>query len=74
MVDTSQAWWCIPLLLELGRQRQVVNYEFKASLVYTKSSRSARITQREPVSNNKPKHWYQPKGPTHERDLDAFQW
>ena len=37
MVVASQVWWHI-LVLELGRQRQVVNYEFKASLVSTESS------------------------------------
>jgi hypothetical protein len=37
----------MPLNPSLGRQRQV---EFKASLVYRVSSRTARVTQRNPVS------------------------
>jgi hypothetical protein len=46
----------------LGRQRQAI-YEFEASLVYKVSSRTARATQRNPVSikpnkqpNNKKNH------------------
>jgi hypothetical protein len=35
------------------RQRQVDLYEFKASLVYRVSSRTARATQRNPVLKNK---------------------
>jgi hypothetical protein len=43
----------MPLIPALGRQRQVDLYEFKASLVCRLSSRSARATQRNPVSTNK---------------------
>ena len=32
-------WWHTPLILALGRQRQVDLSEFKASLVYRMSSR-----------------------------------
>jgi hypothetical protein len=42
----------VPALL---RQRQVDLYEFEASLVYRVSSRTARATQRNPVSKNKNK-------------------
>ena len=39
----------MPLILALGRQRQVDLYEFKASLVYKVRTRSARaVTQRNP--------------------------
>jgi hypothetical protein len=37
-----------------GRGRQI--FEFEASLVYKVSSRTARATQRNPVSKNKTKH------------------
>ena len=46
----------MPLIPALGRQRQVDLCEFKASLVYRASSRTARaVTQRNPVSKNKRK-------------------
>jgi hypothetical protein len=41
-------WWCTPLIPVLGRRRRIS--EFKASLVYRVSSRTARATQRNPVS------------------------
>jgi hypothetical protein len=47
----SQVWWCTPLIPALGRQRQAIS-EFEASLVYRVSSRTARATQRNPVSKN----------------------
>ena len=47
--------WHIPLVLALRRQRQADLCEFKASLVYRESSRTARATQRNPVSQNKTK-------------------
>jgi hypothetical protein len=44
------------LIPTLGRQRQVDLCEFEASLVYRVSSRTARDTQRNPVSKKtKPK-------------------
>ena len=39
------------LILVPGRQRQVDLSEFEASLVYRVSSKTARATQRNPVSN-----------------------
>jgi hypothetical protein len=47
-------WWPTPLITALGRQRQAIS-EFEASLVYKVSSRTARATQRNPVSKNKTK-------------------
>jgi hypothetical protein len=41
----------MPLIPVLGRQRQTDLCEFKASLIYRLSSRIARATQRNPVSN-----------------------
>ena len=49
-------WWCTPLIPAIGvgvggrRGRQIS--EFKASLVYKVSSRTARAIQRNPVSKN----------------------
>lgn len=40
--DACQMWWCTPLILVLGRQGQMDVYEFKASLVYTVGSTTAR--------------------------------
>jgi hypothetical protein len=49
--ETGRAgqWWHTPLIPALGRQKQAV-YELEASLVYRVSSRTARATQRNPVS------------------------
>jgi hypothetical protein len=44
-------WWCTLLIPAHGRQKQWIS-EFKASLVYRVSSRTARATQRKPVSKN----------------------
>jgi hypothetical protein len=46
------AWWCTPLIPG-GRGRRIS--EFEANLVYRVSSRTARATQRNPVSKNKNK-------------------
>ena len=43
----------MPLVSALGRQRQVDLCEFKASLVYRLSSRTTRVTQKNPVLKNK---------------------
>ena len=40
----------MPLILAFGRQRQADVREFKVNLVYIVSSRTARATQRCPVS------------------------
>ena len=45
--------WHTPLILILWRQRQADLCEFKASLVYRASSRTARATQRNPVLKKK---------------------
>jgi hypothetical protein len=42
----------MPLTPELGKQRQEDLCEFEASLIYTVNPRTARTTQRNPVSNN----------------------
>ena len=41
----------MPLILALGRQKQVDFYESEARLVYRESSRPARATHRKIVSN-----------------------
>jgi hypothetical protein len=56
---TAGQWWRTPLIPALrrqssgGRGRRIS--EFEASLVYRVSSRTARATQRNPVSKNKNK-------------------
>jgi hypothetical protein len=45
----------MPLIPALRRQREVDISEFEASLVYRVSSRTARATQRNPVSKKKQK-------------------
>jgi hypothetical protein len=50
--DSGCAWWRTPLIPALGRQRQAQISEFQASLAYRVSSRTARTTQRNPVSEN----------------------
>ena len=53
----------MPLIPAFGRQRQVISVcEFKASLVYKVSSRTARtVTQRNPVLKNKQTKYKQTK-------------
>ena len=41
------------MILTLGRQRQADHLSFEASLVYRANSRTARATQRNPVSKTK---------------------
>ena len=49
-----EQWWRWPLIPALGgRGRQIS--EFEASLVYRVSSRTARVTQRNPASKNQKK-------------------
>ena len=47
-VPTGHGSTCL-LILTLGRERQMDLCEFKASLVYRVSSRTAKVTQRNPV-------------------------
>jgi hypothetical protein len=47
----SPAWWHMPLIPALGRQRNAIS-EFEASLVYGVRSMTARAIQRNPVSKN----------------------
>jgi Sec-independent protein translocase protein TatA len=54
-------WYCTPLIPALGRQRQAWISEFKASLIYRVSSRTARATQRNPVSKNQNQNQNQTK-------------
>jgi len=46
-------WWCTPLIPAFRRQWQVDLCEFKASLNYRASSRTAEVTQRNPDSERK---------------------
>ena len=47
-------WWRTPLIPALGKQRQEDLCEFEDSLVYRVSFRTARATQRNPVSSPHP--------------------
>ena len=44
----------MPLILALGKQRQVDLCKVKTSLVYTESSRTSEATQRNPISKTQP--------------------
>ena len=44
-------WWHTLLILAHGRQRDRWISELEANLVYRGSSRTSRVTQRNPVSN-----------------------
>lgn len=43
----GQAWW--PMLTNTRWQRHADLFEFTASLVYVESSRTSRVTKRDPV-------------------------
>jgi hypothetical protein len=53
----GQAWWHTPLIPALGGRGRWIS-EFEASLVYRVSFRTARATQRNPVSKNQKKKLY----------------
>ena len=53
---SAGSWWSILLIPALRRQRQEDLCDFKASLVYRVSSRTARTTQRNTVSKNKTRY------------------
>ena len=51
----GQVWWPRPSIPALRDAEAGGSLEYKASLVYTVSSRTARITQRNPVLGEKKK-------------------
>ena len=53
--NLGQAWWHMALILALGRQRQVDLCEFKGSLDYIASSRTAGATGRPCLKKTKNK-------------------
>ena len=59
--------WLIPLIPALGRQRQMDLYECEDSLVYRVSSRTARATQRKPVSKKQSNRKSKPTNPTNKQ-------
>jgi hypothetical protein len=63
----------MPLIPALGRQRQADLCKFEASLVYRMSSGSARVTQRNPVEENKSQASKQTKSDL-ENCFQFFQW
>lgn len=46
-------WWLTVSVPALRREEQIGLRQFKASLIYKMSSRTARITQENPVLENK---------------------
>ena len=46
MNPKPQQWWPTPLILALGRQRQVDLYKFETRMIYRASSGTAKATQR----------------------------
>ena len=46
-------WWCMPLIPDPRKQKQADIYEFKASLNYRVSSRTARAIERNSVLKNR---------------------
>ena len=65
-------WWHTPLIPALGRPRQADLCEFEASLVYRVSSRTARDTQRNPVSKNQNKETK--KNKTALSHMQSLEW
>ena len=55
--ESSGVWWYTPLISVLGGkwQRQMEIGEFKDNLLYRVSSRTAKDTQKNPVSKNQNK-------------------
>lgn len=52
-------WWCPPLIPSLWRQRQARRtLSFQANLAHRVSSRSAKASQRKPVSKPKQQKWW----------------
>lgn len=45
------AYWCTPLVLALGRQRQADLQEFEPNVVYISSSRPAGVTSESVLKN-----------------------
>jgi hypothetical protein len=67
----SRAWWRTPLIPALGGKGRWTS-EFEVSLVYKVSSRTARATQRNPVSKKKKKVTWRSTGEdTWHRLLDS---
>jgi hypothetical protein len=56
-LGSAGQWWCTPLILLGGRSRWI--FELEARLVYRVSSRTARGTQRNPVSDPPKRPWVQ---------------
>jgi len=54
-MNLGVASWHTAVIPALGRQRQAHLCEFKSTLLYRVSSRTARATQRNPVLKNKQK-------------------
>ena len=54
IVSAARQWWHMPLIPALGGRGRRIS-EFEANLVYRVNSRTARATQRNPVSKNKKK-------------------
>jgi hypothetical protein len=52
-IGNNGQWWHMLLIPTLGRQKQADLCESEASMLYRASSRTARATQRNPVSKNK---------------------
>ena len=49
--------WYMPLIPAHGRQKWPDLFNFKASLIYISTSRTARTSQRDPVSNKTKLHY-----------------